>query len=298
MEVLSDSYLTFLDKNMILLGEKKIMKNEPPACLYRHALKTLFNIVEAPFNFFFNFDVRVVWWCSDGPIDSQEYNSFEMYAVTIKISMTVRISPLNKGSGLPFIASCFFFSRMLIYCAKIFQNCAKTCAKKLVQKNLCKKTCAKKLVQKNLCKKTCAKTCAKKLVQKLVQKNLCKNLCKKTCAKTCAKTFQMQYSQWSDLLWPLLIMDLLDFLQAGIQGPLFLLQNLVCFLQPRQLRFLMSQRLLKIHHFRQGLFQLGCYLFLEIIKEADNDYSECPIKSRTADFQYLASYKCYICLHH
>ena len=35
-----------------------------------------------------NFDVCVVWWCSDGPINSQEYKRFEMYAVTIKISMT------------------------------------------------------------------------------------------------------------------------------------------------------------------------------------------------------------------
>ena len=35
-----------------------------------------------------NFDVCVVWWCSDGPINSQEYNSFEIYAVTINISMT------------------------------------------------------------------------------------------------------------------------------------------------------------------------------------------------------------------
>ena len=51
-------------------------------------LKTLFNIVEAPFKKLLNFDVGVVWWCSDGPINSQEYNSFEIYAVTIKISMT------------------------------------------------------------------------------------------------------------------------------------------------------------------------------------------------------------------
>ena len=27
-------------------------------------------------------------WCSDGPINSQEYKSFGIYAVTIKISMT------------------------------------------------------------------------------------------------------------------------------------------------------------------------------------------------------------------
>ena len=41
-------------------------------------LKTLFNIVEAPFNFFLNFEVCVVWWCSDGPINSQGYKSFEI----------------------------------------------------------------------------------------------------------------------------------------------------------------------------------------------------------------------------
>ena len=53
-------------------------------------LKTLFNIVEAPLLLFFNiyFDVCVAWWCSDGPVNSQEYKSFEIYAVSIKISMT------------------------------------------------------------------------------------------------------------------------------------------------------------------------------------------------------------------
>ena len=51
-------------------------------------LKTLFNIVEAPLKKLLNFDVCVVWWCSDGPINSQEYKSFEIYAVSIKISMT------------------------------------------------------------------------------------------------------------------------------------------------------------------------------------------------------------------
>ena len=51
-------------------------------------LKTLFNIVEAPFKKLLNFDVCVVWWCSDGPLNSQEYKSFEIYVVSIKISMT------------------------------------------------------------------------------------------------------------------------------------------------------------------------------------------------------------------
>ena len=51
-------------------------------------LKTLFNIVEAPFKKNLNFDVCVVWWCSDGPLNSQEYKSFDIYTVSIKISMT------------------------------------------------------------------------------------------------------------------------------------------------------------------------------------------------------------------
>ena len=51
-------------------------------------LKTLFNIVEAPFKILLNFDVCAVWWCSDGPINSQEYTRFEIHAVSIKISMT------------------------------------------------------------------------------------------------------------------------------------------------------------------------------------------------------------------
>ena len=51
-------------------------------------LKTLFKIVEASFKKKLNFDVCVVWWCSTGPINSQEYKSLEIYAVAIKISMT------------------------------------------------------------------------------------------------------------------------------------------------------------------------------------------------------------------
>ena len=51
-------------------------------------LKTLFNIVELHLKKLLNFDVCVVWWCSDGPINSQEYKSFEIYEVTIKISTT------------------------------------------------------------------------------------------------------------------------------------------------------------------------------------------------------------------
>ena len=51
-------------------------------------LKTLFNSVEAPLKKLLNFDVCVVWWCSDEPLNSQEYNSFQIYAVSIKIFMT------------------------------------------------------------------------------------------------------------------------------------------------------------------------------------------------------------------
>ena len=49
----------------------------------------MFNIVEAPLKKkLLNFDVCVVWRCSDGQINNQEYKSFEIYAVTIKIYMT------------------------------------------------------------------------------------------------------------------------------------------------------------------------------------------------------------------
>ena len=39
----------------------------------------------------------------NGPVNIQEYKSFEIYAITIDISMTELISPLNKQSGLLFI---------------------------------------------------------------------------------------------------------------------------------------------------------------------------------------------------
>ena len=51
-------------------------------------LKTLFNIVEDQFKKKMNFDVCVVWWCSEGLMNSQESKSFEIDAVTIKKSMT------------------------------------------------------------------------------------------------------------------------------------------------------------------------------------------------------------------
>ena len=46
------------------------------------ALKTLFNTVED--RFFLYFDVCVVSWCSDGSLDSQECESFDNDAVTIR----------------------------------------------------------------------------------------------------------------------------------------------------------------------------------------------------------------------
>ena len=64
-------------------------------------LKTLFNIVEARFKTLLNFDVCVVWWCSDGYVNSQDYKSSEMYAVTIKISMTEYYHSINcQADGL------------------------------------------------------------------------------------------------------------------------------------------------------------------------------------------------------
>ena len=65
-------------------------------------LKTLFNIVEAPFKNLLNFDVCVVRWCSDGPINSQECKSFEIYAVTIKISMTEYHHRINSQANHSF----------------------------------------------------------------------------------------------------------------------------------------------------------------------------------------------------
>ena len=65
-------------------------------------LKTLFNIVEASFKKLLNIDVCVVWWCSDGPINSQEYKSFDIYCVHYQ-DIYDSISPLNKWSGILFI---------------------------------------------------------------------------------------------------------------------------------------------------------------------------------------------------
>ena len=43
----------------------------------------------ARFKILLNIDVWAVYkWCSDGPINSQEYTSIEICAVAIKISMT------------------------------------------------------------------------------------------------------------------------------------------------------------------------------------------------------------------
>ena len=55
-------------------------------CWGKKRLKTLFNIVEARFKKkLLNFDIHIVWWCSDGSRNSQEFKSFEICAVTIKI---------------------------------------------------------------------------------------------------------------------------------------------------------------------------------------------------------------------
>ena len=66
--------------------ESKI-SNETLHCFPDFLRHCLLNIVQARLLFFFNSDVCVVG-CSDGQINSQEYKSFEMYAVTGKISMT------------------------------------------------------------------------------------------------------------------------------------------------------------------------------------------------------------------
>ena len=84
----------------ILIVKAKFSKVYMLGCLFLR-LKSLFNIVEAPFEKLWNFDVCVVWWCSDGPVNSQEYKSFKLCGHHQDIYDWM--SPLNKQSGLPFI---------------------------------------------------------------------------------------------------------------------------------------------------------------------------------------------------
>ena len=58
--------------------------------------------IEAPLKKLLNFDVCVVWWCSDGPLNSQEHNFF-IYLCGLYQDIYDWISPLNKRSGRPFI---------------------------------------------------------------------------------------------------------------------------------------------------------------------------------------------------
>ena len=53
-----------------------------------------------PISNFLKFDVCVVWWCSDGPINSQEYKSFNIDSVIYQ-DIYDWISPLNKPPGTP-----------------------------------------------------------------------------------------------------------------------------------------------------------------------------------------------------
>ena len=74
-----------------LLSKQSIFYNEKDNILIWVGWKTLFNIVMAPFKRWLNFDVCVVWWCSDGPVNSHEYKCIDFYLVTIKMSMAVFI---------------------------------------------------------------------------------------------------------------------------------------------------------------------------------------------------------------
>ena len=67
---------------------------------WKVTLKTLFNIVEAPFKKLLNFHVCVEWWYSDGPLNNQEYKSFDIYAVSIEISMTEYHHWVNDLRGI------------------------------------------------------------------------------------------------------------------------------------------------------------------------------------------------------
>ena len=55
---------------------------------FRWPLKIFFIIVEVQFKKVVELDVCAVSWCPQGSINSQEYKSFEIHTVTIKISMT------------------------------------------------------------------------------------------------------------------------------------------------------------------------------------------------------------------
>ena len=77
------------DHFIIILKEILWTKDLKRECHDFYNLKILFNKVEPQFKKrIVNFDVCVVWWCSDEPINSKEYTSFEIGVVTIKISMT------------------------------------------------------------------------------------------------------------------------------------------------------------------------------------------------------------------
>ena len=47
-------------------------------------LNNVFNIMEAQFEKFMNFDVCVVSWCSYGWINSQEYKSFKFILLLLR----------------------------------------------------------------------------------------------------------------------------------------------------------------------------------------------------------------------
>ena len=96
----SDTLYMFLDicpnsKLLLVIGKLCDPFNDFSKCVYTfsfqsttgaqcfishdlsHSLNTLFNFVEAPFKRLLYFDVYVVWWCSGGPINSQEYKSLK-----------------------------------------------------------------------------------------------------------------------------------------------------------------------------------------------------------------------------
>ena len=80
----SSSSIVVVEVVLVIVKVQLVMSVGLLCCV----LKTLFSIVEARLKKKLNFDVCVAWWCSDGPINCQKYKSFEIYAVTIKISMT------------------------------------------------------------------------------------------------------------------------------------------------------------------------------------------------------------------
>ena len=77
---LTSALLHRVPKIQLNWGGMKKMQYQPsvvePARQLPHAFKDIVEHCGGAIKKLLNFDVCVVWWCSDGPINSQEYTSF------------------------------------------------------------------------------------------------------------------------------------------------------------------------------------------------------------------------------